>query len=58
MRGHDVVSAHERPGLSIIPDDALLAVAHGVGRVVVTENIHDSWIWMRSTVETAAFILA
>jgi hypothetical protein len=41
LRSHDVVSAHERKGLSIVSDRALLAVAQDEGRAVVTENIHD-----------------
>lgn len=40
-RGHDVISAHEREGLSAASDDDLLTRARSEQRAVVTENIHD-----------------
>ena len=40
-RGHDVVAAHERPGLSSVSDDVLLSVAEDECRAIVTENVHD-----------------
>jgi hypothetical protein len=40
-RGHDVISANERPGFSIVADDALPAIARSEERAVVTENFHD-----------------
>src|SRR5687768_12694112 len=40
-RGHDVVSALERPDGAQASDAALLAMAHEEGRAIVTENIHD-----------------
>jgi len=41
LRGHDVVSAHEREGLSAVSDVALFAIGQRDQRAVVTENIHD-----------------
>lgn len=40
-RGHDVISAHEREGLSAASDDDLLTRARSEQRAVVTDNIHD-----------------
>ncbi len=40
-RGHDAVSAAERPDLRTMPDSVILAAALAEGRVVVTENAKD-----------------
>jgi hypothetical protein len=40
-RGHDVVSARERPRLAELSDESLLAFAQSQRRAIVTENVPD-----------------
>jgi len=40
-RGHDVVSADERPDLKSAPDRVVFDIAVAEHRVIVTNNVHD-----------------